>query len=765
MPPVSRALASLVLLALAACASSPPAPHAELPLGRAVRAEPKAEAPAAPPPRFAVLPASASKVTFERIARHPEPGWQVPRTFRLLPGGSTVTYLASASGDETLSLFAWDVATGTSRVLLRASDLAGAKSMSREEELRRERRRERAEGITSYRVAKRANLLVLAQGGDVLAYEPGGKVERLTSTPEPEIDPQPCATGERVAWVRKGELVVHDRRTHAETVLTKGATEGLTHGLQDFNGQEELGEESGFWWSPRCDRIAYLEVDERKVATVPVAGHRNGEPDLMMQRYPRAGATNPSVRLGILEVATRRTTWVTWPDAKERYLVRLGWHEAGSSLTLQALSRDQKRRALVRVDAASGRATELAVETAPAWVAPSPLRTVAGADDLVMTSDASGHRHLELRGKDGQLVRALTSGPWDVTSLVAVDATRVLFTATKDGPLERHLYAVPLAGGEVRRLTTERGVHTVSSDDEGTLLVDVHSARDRLPRVDVLRPDAAGAVARVATLATGSSAEAEALSVRIPELVRVPGPGGLELHGALLRPRTVVPGAKHPAIVMVYGGPTVQTVYDAWSPRLLWQHLADRGFYVLQLDNRGSTGRGPAFEKLVHKQLGKLELEDQLAGAAYLAALPEVDPARLGIYGHSYGGFMAASAMLRAPGSFAAGIASAPVTSWRLYDTAYTERYMGSPDEDAAAYDATDLAPFADKLSGKLFLVHANMDENVHYAHTARLVDALVAARKPFDLLVLPGERHGYRRPVARAYVNERVASFFAGAL
>lgn len=717
---------------------------------------------------MSVLPATASAVDFDRMGRYPEPGWKVPRSFRVLPDASRVLYLASESGDETLSLFAWDVAEGRASVLVRAADVASTAPLSREEELRRERRRERAEGITSFRVARRAPVVVLAQGGDVLSYEIGGKVERLTRTPEPEIDPQPCPTGARVAFVRKGELVVIDRASKAETALTRGATDGLTHGLADFNGQEELGEESGFWWSPSCDRLAYLEVDERKVTTLPVAGHRGGEPDVMMQRYPRAGTTNPSVRLGIVDLASRRTTWTAWPTEAERYLTRVGWTEDGKSLLLQALSRDQKTRALVRVDATSGKAAELARETSPAWVDPTFWREVPGRGDLVTTSDATGHRHLELRRADGTLVRALTSGAWDVTSLLAVDAARgrVVFTASRDSALVRDVYEVPFEGGEPVRVTSERGVHMATASEDGAVLVDVSSARDRLPRVDVLaRASGEQTFRRAGTIAVADEREVKALELRVPETVKIPGPDGMELWGALLRPRRPVPGGRHPAIVVVYGGPTAQTVMDVWSPRLLWQHLADRGFYVLQVDNRGSHGRGPAFEHLVHGRLGQLELEDQVAAATWLAALPGVDGARLGIYGHSYGGFMAAAAMLKAPGRFAAGVASAPVTDWRLYDTAYTERYMGLPAENTRGYEDADLSRSASRLEGRLFLVHANMDENVHYTHTARLVDALVAAKKPFDLLVFPGERHGYRRPAARAYVNARIVEFFAARL
>ncbi|MBX3212988.1 MAG: alpha/beta fold hydrolase [Labilithrix sp.] len=745
--------------------------------------------------RVEIAPTSASAVNFARIAKYPEPGWNVPRQTQHAPDGKTLTFLASEAGDETMSLFAFDGSTGKTELLLRAKDLdagaSGAAARSREEELRRERQRDRNEGITNHLWAKRAKLLVLPHAGDVFVRDftsaPGagpGAVRRLTKTPEPELDPRPCDTGERIAFVRSGELFSIDVATGKETQLTKPAP-GVTHGLSDFVAQEELGEPSGFFWSPTCDRLAYLEVDERPVDELPILGYR-GQPDLMMQRYPRAGAKNPLVRAGIVDVATRRTTWLDWKSTKtapageaasgkaptaaggkaatpapERYLGRFTWSPDGKALFVQSMTRDQKRVALVRVDPVTGAATELAVETSPAWVSFSPVRMLQRSDGLVLASNRTGRRHLEVRSRtDGALVRALTSGDWDVESISGIDEAggRVLFTATKDGALERHLYAAPLAAGgagDVTRLTTERGVHSVRVDETGTTWLDVHSATDRPPRAVVVRE---GRV--VGELPIPLDADVAALDLRPVEHVTVKAADGATLHGALLRPRKIT--GRHPAIVMVYGGPEAQLVFDSWAPRLLWQHLADRGFVVFQLDNRGSGGQGRAFAQKVHKQLGKLELEDQIAGASFLANLPFVDASRVGIYGHSYGGFMAALAMLDGKGVFRAGVAGAPVTDWRLYDTGYTERYMETPEVNPGGYDAADLAKKAAGLTGKLMLSHALMDENVHFAHTARLIDALIAANRPFDLLVLPGERHGLRVPAVRAYVPERVAQFFA---
>jgi len=270
---------------------------------------------------------------------------------------------------------------------------------------------------------------------------------------------------------------------------------------------------------------------------------------------------------------------------------------------------------------------------------------------------------------------------------------------------------------------------------------------------------------RRGTLPVPRAADFDGLRLRTAELVTLTRPDGPELHGALLKPRHLKPGARHPAVVVVYGGPAVQTVRNEYSPRLLWQHLADRGFVVFQLDGRGSTGRGHAFETPIAGELGTVELADQLVGLDYLSSLPFVDPDRVGIYGHSYGGYLAALAMLRAPGRFKLGVAGSPVTDWQLYDTGYTERYLGRPQENAAGFAASELTQHATRLQGKLFLIHALMDENVHFQHTAKLIDALVRADKDFDLLLFPGERHGYRNPQARRYIYRRVVDYFVANL
>ena len=707
--------------------------------------------------RGTLLGPEKSAISYERMVKMPEPGWNIPRLVMPSPDGKLVTYLASESGDMTMSLFAFDLDSRSSKVILRASDLPGAsRPLSREEELRRERQRQKAMGIVAYEWAEKAPVMLVPAAGDVFVRATDGKLTRLTETKEPELDPRICATGERVAFVRADDLWVVDVATRKETRLTTGGPRGTTRGQSDFLGQEELDEPHGFFWSPGCDKIAYLEVDEREVPEHPVLGYRNETPDLMMQKYPAPGDKNPKVRAGIVDLKTKKTTWLKWPAEAERYMVRFHWAPDGNSLYLQTLDRLQRRLALVRADAKTGEAKELFAETSPTWIEPASFAALESSPRFLWTRDIGGHTHIELRdAATGAPIKQLTSGEWDVQAWSRLDEKggRLFYIAdTKDAPLDRQLYSVSLDGGEPKRWTEEPGVHFAGVDRKAKIVTDIHSAKDRPPKV-VIR-ELGGPV--LGDLTLPMDPEFASLVVRTPEIFSVDAPGGVKLYGTLLPPRVIEPGKKYPVIVAVYGGPGVQTVLNMWTPYLMWQHLADRGFVVYQLDNRGTSGRGQAFAAPLYKNAGHVELDDQIAGLDAVAKRPYVDASRVGIIGHSYGGYMAALALLKAPDRFHVGVAGSLVTDWRLYDSAYTERYLGSPKDDAKAYEAADLTKLAGNLRGKLFLMHALMDENVHFQNTAELIDALIAANKRFDLLVFPGERHGYRAPAARRYSTER---------
>lgn len=744
-----------------ACASTEPvAPHT--PSSPTVGSAPSS-------PVALALPPGASAVDFDAMARFPEPGWGIPRHAAFSPSGKHLSFLASETGSEQMVLWTVPVDAGEPRVLLRASDLvAPGAGRSIAEELRDERQRKRITGITEAYWARDADALVIPAGGDVYVVPAVGAAPvRVTSTDEPELDPKLSPDGTQVAYVRGAELYVAEVATRRERALTRGAAEGVTRGQSDFNGQEEFDEPSGYWWSPDGRRIAYLEVDERAVGEVPLLGYRGGATLSSSLRYPRAGTTNPRVELRVVEVETGASYAVPLPESlgEGPYLGRLRWLPDGKRLALQALTRDQKRRDTLLSDLAAPRRRARVVhrEANPAaWVELSELRPLPDGTGLLTILNRDGHDHLAVLGLDGDLERGeaaaprlLTGGDWEVFDLLELDAERrrVWVVANRDEQLGRQVLEIDLAGGAPRTLTTLPGVHVPQVSARAGAMLDVHSALDRPPRAELARLDGSS---RRDLPAGDDAATIAALGLRTPTLLEIEH-AGVRLHAALLPPRALVPGAKHPLVLSIYGGPGVQTVKNQWAPRLYWQHLADRGFYVLQVDNRGSSGRGPAFATPIAGRLGEVELADQLAVLDRVIAEHPVDPERIGIYGHSYGGFLSALAMLRHPTRFRAGVAGSPVTDWSLYDTGYTERYLGTPSGNRPGYEAAELARLAKELRGELFIVHALLDENVHFEHSAKLVDALVSADRDFDLLVFPGERHGYRSPSARRYALRRV--------
>jgi dipeptidyl-peptidase-4 len=696
----------------------------------------------------------------------PAPGNSAPTAIAYSTDGKSLTYLNPEPGTSTRVYWRVDLAGEKPRIVARPPDEGETDAnVSQAEALRRERMRLRDTGITQVARSDHADATVTTLSGEIYRLEDDKPPLRLTHGSSPAIDPKPSPDGSKVAFVRDGQLHVLDLAIGADLQLTHHSRRETTNGLAEFIAQEEMGRFTGFWWSPDSSTIAYQESDESHIPTYEIQSQGGKSWSKESHRYPFAGEPNARVRLGLISVKGGEPKWLTLSEQEaEVYLARVHW-ESPSSVLVVTLARDQKTLTLSRFEVSTVSRTRLLEEKAQTWVnLHDDLRTLDKTGEFVWSSERTGSRQLELHDRDGRLVRVLTSGDRPIDSVLAVDQARreVWFAAGLDNPCEAHVYRVSLDGGKVERVTRQRGTHKAVVASDGNSYVDTFSSRNTPPITTLL--DRSGKV--LATLDdAGNDPRLADIRLVPPVLTQFKNRDGLTLHGAYYAPRSGKSGEKAPLVVMVYGGPHVQTVTDSWAVTadLTAQFLAERGLAVWKADNRGSSRRGHPFEAALNRNMGSVEVRDQVDGVRFAAASwPEVDASRVGVTGRSYGGYMTLRCLTEAPEVFKAGVSVAPVTDWDGYDTCYTERYMGTPQNNPEGYKAASVLTRVDRLEGALLVVHGMLDENVHFRHAARLINALIEAGKDFEALPLPDSRHGTRKEIDRRYLNERMARFFA---
>ena len=694
--------------------------------------------------------AEKSRLTPELVARYPRPGLAMPGKIRYSPDSKSITYLFSERGDLSRDLWRLDLASGKREHWLSPPGEAVTEAnISKDEVLRRERQRLRETGITDYIWAEKANVMLLPLRGDLYQVKDGATAKLAGGG---VIDPQITADGRHVFFVRENEVWCVDES--GERKLTSGSAPGVTNGLAEFVAQEELDRSHGYWPSPSGDLVAFEQVDERHIPVYPIV--HQGKPVLEIEehRYPFAGMANARVKLGVVRTSGGRPTFMDL-GIEEGYIARVDWHPDGR-LLVQWLSRDWQQLELLAYDITTGAGKGIMVDEIKPWVnLHDDLRFVKSTGEFTWSSERSGFRHLYVYRPDGSLERQLTSGEWLVDATIALDEERrqLYFVGWRETPLERQLFRVSLDGGEAERLTRDAGMHGAAIAPDFSTFVEL--AEDRMTPPSITVRAVSGAVRH--TLHRPAAVD---LALRPPELHTFKTSDGVELHAAVYRPEQ---SAKAPVIVSVYGGPGPQMVNESWAQTvdLRAQILSERGFIVLKVDNRGSARRGLKFEAPIKHRMGGIEVQDQVEGVRWLGSLGFADLSRVGIFGWSYGGYMTLMAMLRAPELFKVGVAGAPVTDQAGYDTAYTEKYMGTPMENPDGYRESAVLTHVDRLQGKLLVIHGMIDENVHFRHTARLMQAFIDAGKPFETLLYPNERHMPRSERDRTDMERRVLEFF----
>ncbi|WP_334016053.1 S9 family peptidase [Alteromonas sp. S167] len=715
---------------------------------------------------------NAETLTIERIFSSPSLDGNAPRSLKVSPDGQRVTFLKGKQTDyERLDLWEYHIQSGETRMLFDSNDLqSGEEVLSDEEKARRERMRLSGSGIVSYQWSDDGKALLFPLGGDVFYHKLGEKgAKQLLDTDAFETDIKLSPKGNYISFIRDQNLFVKHIESGEEIAITKKGGGNIKYGMAEFVAQEEMGRMTGYWWSPDETHIAFTKVDESPVDVITRSEIYADDIKLIEQKYPKAGTPNVLVELAIQDISSGKRTWVDLGENKDIYFARGKWMPNSTTFTYQWQTRNQQTLELRAFDTTSNTQTVLLTETSNTWVnLHNDLYFLKDKGQFIWASERDGFKHLYLFDDSGKLVKQLTKGNWVVDDVEAIDVTnnRLFFSGRKDTPLESHVYQVSLDGGDITRVTELGAYHSAAFSKDASIFIDRFSTINSPAQVSL--NDATGK--RITWLEENKVEKGHPLNAYMdswtaPEFGDITTKDGAALKYRIYTPESAKqnPDQKHPVIVYLYGGPHAQVVTNSWAGNrgLLFQHWVDQGYVVFTLDNRGSNYRGKGFEDPIYKKMGFIEVDDQVAGVEFLRTLPFVDAARIGVHGHSYGGYMTLMTMFKAGDYFAAGVSGAPVTDWRLYDTHYTERYMGNPQTDDDAYTASSVFPYAKDLKGDLLIYHGMADDNVLFTHSTMLYKHLQDLAIPFETMDYPGKKHSIRGKQTGIHLYKTITNFF----
>lgn len=723
----------------------------------------------------ATLPAEVSKsqqLTIERIYSSPSLNGQTPKSLKFSPDGSRVTYLQGKAEDlHRYDLWEYNLASKENKLLVDSQSLfSGPENLSDEEKARRERQRIYGVGIMEYQFSQDGSALLFPLNGDIYYYNLASKTaKRLTETAGFETDVKFSPKGNFVSYIRAQNIYVLNIASGEERQLTIDGAGTIKNGMSEFVAQEEMSRMTGYWWSPNEKHIAFLRVDETPVQTVIRNEIYAEKIELIEQRYPATGTNNVHIQLAVTDIQAKKIRFVDLGDNQDIYIPRVKWLNDSKKLSYQLQSRDQKTLTLKTYDLKKRRQKTLLTETSTHWInLHKDLTFLKDNKSFIWASERDGYKHLYHYNLKGQLISQLTKGEWVVDSLTRVDEKNgwLYFTGRADTPLERHLYKVPMTGKSpehVQRISKRNGFHSINFSATSESYIDSFSNTKTPKQVSLHLANGE----HVTWLAENKVTAEHPVAPYYDDLV-MPEFGSLksddgqaDLFYKLYKPKNMQPGKKHPVIVRVYGGPHAQRVTNSWQGADMTQHMLQQGYIVYQLDNRGSNYRGTAFEFPIYETLGKVEVADQITGVKYLQSLPYVDKERIGIFGHSYGGYMALMTMFKAGDYFKAGVSGAPVTDWMLYDTHYTERYLNHPKVNASGYQQSSVFPYVSGLSGPLMVYHGMADDNVLFTNTTKLIKSLQDEGKLFELMTYPGSKHSMRGKKVKVHLNSTIMDFF----
>jgi dipeptidyl-peptidase 4 len=727
-------------------------------------------------------PKPSKSLTVERIFSGPSLSGYLTSGIEWAPDGKRISYLERAG--SRFEMWTMDAASGERKVLVNANALSDAMKPRRESAIQ-------STGLgrveaENYLWSPSGDALLFVGSDDLVLLD----LKTMTSKPlapaagsaagnaaanaaQDVADAKFSPDGKWISFVRDSNLWIASVATGEAKPLTTGGSEEILKGQLDWLYPEELDCYTAYWWSPDSSKIAYYQMDERPVTRYPIMDMSSPVGSMVYTRYPQAGEANPIVRVGVVAIDGGETKWMDTGADTDVYLPRVTWLPDSRRVAIERMNRAQNRLDLLFADASTGASETILTDSDKFWVnLADDLYFFADNKRFLWSSERTGFRHYYLYDLSGHQIDQLTSGDWNITgdggfgpgsdSHPVVDEARglVYFRSNKDELRGTQLYRLSLADKSITRITREDGSHDplISPDDSSYL--DTFSNVNTPPRQDIYRIDGK----RTGVLNENKVRELADYRLSPVEFVDLTAGDGAKLCASIIRPPDFDASRKYPVLIDVYGGPQVQNVRNQWSAgsNFLWaEMMAQKGYVIFSLDNRGSYFRGHAFETPINRRLGKIELEDQLTGVKYLKSFPYVDASRIGIWGWSYGGTMTLVAMFNAPDVFKAGVSVAPVSDWRLYDTAYTERYLGRPQDNPDAYKDSSPISQSANLKGKLMVAAATGDDNVHFTNTTELLNALIDAGKyPANLMIFPGRGHGMSDGPAQIQLFKGITEF-----
>lgn len=718
---------------------------------------------------IAAVPVWAERLTIDRINSDPALSGPRVRGLQIAPDGARVTFLKGRPDNQfQLDLWEFNLKDQATRRLVNSTLLAPQENLSEAERARRERARTASfKGIASYSWSPDGKQMLIPLGGSLYLIDVDTPDKPRKVASGDLLDPKISPKGRYVSFVRDQNLCVVDLKTGKEKRLTRDGKGTIHNAEAEFVAQEEMDQRSGYWWAPDDSAIAFKKFDESPVAIQKRFEVQADRTNVTEQRYPAAGQPNVHVSLAVVSPATGAVRSVSLGTEQDIYLVRADWSADSKQVFFQVQARNQKQLQLRAAAVDTLHPRVVVDEQAKTWVSvldePHFLKTQKA---FIWTSERSGRKHLYLVGLDGKVVHPISSGEWGIDRLLAVDekAGLAYVSSNRDAVIDKQVYALRLDGSNAnapQRITQGDGWHEAKFSEAGQSFIDTFSDPDTPPQIGIYKPDGA----RVAWI------EANALTPQHPyypylsshvktEYGTLKAADGQTLYYELRKPLNFDATKRYPVFLSTYGGPGSQVVGRKWGS-LFEQYMAQQGYVVFSLDNRGSARRERVFTDVIYGNLGRNEVQDQLTGIDWLRSQSFVDAKHIGVFGWSYGGFMTVRLLAAASDRIAAGVAVAPVTDWALYDTHYTEQFLGSPKDNAEGYAQSGVFAQLDGLRSPLLLIHGMADDNVLFTNSTRLMDAMQKKGIQFDLMTYPGGKHGLSGPASQKHVFRAIANFF----